>query len=974
MTGLKYSIKSIINKTKDMKTRMLSRLVAIISAALLSMTAIHAATIILTSDQQLRDIQDPDKVIDMSTGYTPVHKSLRQVCEEGKKRGDKTLTIAFDEFFRQYRPQAGTDRKLTPDMDEYVEMIGRVGDFAKKYGMGLCLSLMSPLELGPAFKNYTGGEAGRWLSYEVGFRNPESGRFSLDIWQQMTWTNNKGKIHLQRKGVKAYAFKQKPLGGSHFIAVNPEEIIEIKNVKCDEGDIIEGGATSGSYGIKNSPEDMIFPVKRLRVHCDEAQKELEGFDRVLVVVEYETPEMDYFSPKAGQFLRDLLDKYKKRGIVLNEFYSDEMHIQQDWVYFSHQENGQLNYRFLTPSFSKTYKDRFGQALDDKYMLYFAYSAPYFINTTDAVRNVQYVLGDKPEDIHRTFLLRDRYYKMLNWDVVDLFKDGKAYAEKLYGHEFRTGAHSSWAESPTIDHWDVEKLHENAYRYEYTSNFVWGNTVHQASAACYDYFKWGEYLEPTGNDFAECGWGDRDYYGAAMATSIGVINRFPNAYAASWGFPDEANAWKGILNQAYGASPSAQMSLLTKGVHRDVEVLMIYPMNLVAVEERFGSWMTQYGYSNYLTSEKLVEMGSVAEDGKMKVAAKEYGTIAVMFEPLPSKGLLKLLSDFASKGGKVLWFSAPPLLDGEGKDCRKEWQSLFGAEYSFDWYMGETAVGKQVGFNLPGVSNQVILTDFLVDKIYPVKPVGSETVACVESNVVGTHKKVGKGDAYFFGFRPRDDQSASLGYETRTLFEILNAVGAYPSTGKFAENDNPVVVSRTTDFFVTKFPSGATAIVKHYRTHRENWDGGFSRDKARDDAALAVNPMPSDALDIKGLKVNGHEITYSGKMNMAFNADPETGRLTAFNGRESKEIVVDGTLYSLADKPVNMAFGPSDNDPSVIRVFVDRISKVCVPMPLGASKVIVKQGKKTVKANLVDGNLVLDIDGNLAGRWLDVVVK
>ena len=147
MTGLKYSIKSKINKTKDMKTRMLSRLVAVISAALLSMTAIHAATIILTSDQQLRDIQDPDKVIDMSTGYTPVHKSLRQVCEEGKKRGDKTLTIAFDEFFRQYRPQAGTDRKLTPDMDEYVEMIGHVGDFAKKYGMGLCLSLMSPLEL-----------------------------------------------------------------------------------------------------------------------------------------------------------------------------------------------------------------------------------------------------------------------------------------------------------------------------------------------------------------------------------------------------------------------------------------------------------------------------------------------------------------------------------------------------------------------------------------------------------------------------------------------------------------------------------------------------------------------------------------------------------------------------------------------------------------------------------------------------------
>ena len=49
-------------------------------------------------------------------------------------------------------------------------------------------------------------------------------------------------------------------------------------------------------------------------------------------------------------------------------------------------------------------------------------------------------------------------------------------------------------------------------------------------------------------------------------------------------------------------------------------------NLVAVEERFGSWMTQYGYSNYLTSEKLVEMGSVNSDGTMKVAAKTLAAL------------------------------------------------------------------------------------------------------------------------------------------------------------------------------------------------------------------------------------------------------------------------------------------------------------------------------------------------------------
>src|SRR5690625_5731957 len=141
------------------------------------------------------------------------------------------------------------------------------------------------------------------------------------------------------------------------------------------------------------------------------------------------------------------------------------------------------------------------------------------------------MGAEPEDIQRNFLLRDRYYRMLNDGVVDLFKEAKDHAEDLYDRHLPTGAHASWAQSPTIDLWDAEKLHGNAYKYEYTSNFIWSNTVHQAAAACYDYFKWGEYLVPTGNDFAEGGWADRNYYGAAMGASIGVVNQTRNAYAA-----------------------------------------------------------------------------------------------------------------------------------------------------------------------------------------------------------------------------------------------------------------------------------------------------------------------------------------------------------------------------------------------------------------------------------------------------------
>ena len=343
----------------------------------------------------------------------------------------------------------------------------------------------------------------------------------------------------------------------------------------------------------------------------------------------------------------------------------------------------------------------------------------------------------------------------------------------------------------------------------------------------------------------------------------------------------------------------------------------------------------------------------------------------MFEPLPSKGLLDLLQDFASKGGKVLWFSAPPLLDGEGKDCRKQWQTIFGADYHHTEYMGEMAPGKVVDFNLKDVMPQVILTDFLVDRIYPVSPAPSaSTVATVEDMVVGTCNKVGKGEAWYFGFRPRDDQSASLGYETRTLFEILCAVGAYPSTGRFAVNDNPVVVSRTTDVFAAKFPSGATAIVKHYRNHRESWEGGFSRDAARDAKALEANPLPSDALDLKGLKVNGHEVTYSGKRNMAFNTGVD-GRLNAFNGREAQSITLDGVVYNLSDRPANIAFGPVEGSAGKIRVYADRPCRLCIPLPSGTKKVSVKQGKTAVEGTLEGGNLVFDA---VSGGWFDVTVK
>ena len=280
-------------------------------------SSVEAQTIILTSDQQLNDLTDPDKKIDNSLGYDSRLESLRDVCKRGKSYGSKELIIAFDEFFRQYRTDKNTERNLTPDMDEYVDKIKVVSDFVSKQDMGLCLSLLSPLELGLAYKNQTGNSA-RWLAYKVGLRNPRTGQFSLQMWQQLFWTNNKGQTPVKLKGVKAYAFKEKVVSTS-MRSVNPDDIVLLENVKYEEIDSINGS------------DQGTIPMKRLRIYGDGIQ--CAGFDRVMVMLEYETQEMDYFDPEAPAFLSNLLKKYHDKKVNLTSLYSDEMHIQQDWFLF-----------------------------------------------------------------------------------------------------------------------------------------------------------------------------------------------------------------------------------------------------------------------------------------------------------------------------------------------------------------------------------------------------------------------------------------------------------------------------------------------------------------------------------------------------------------------------------------------------------------------------------------------------------------
>jgi hypothetical protein len=853
------------------------------------------SAIILVSDQQLEDLQDPDKDVDLSVSSAPNITTLRKICEGAKAQGVRTVILAFDEFWSQYRAgQGGKPRQLLPDTAAYIQRLARISQTLKQYGLGLELSLLSPLELGRGYRQKT-GETGRWVQYREGYRDPATGRFTVSLWEQRTWTNNKGTIELERTGVRLFAFREHRVGGSNFYRVDPAGIRELKS--APQIDLDESAQASTR-------------ARRLTLR-GQGETAVGALDRVLAVVSYATPEMDYFSPKTRPFLEGLVKDYYAAGVPLNGLYADEMHIQQDWGYASHHDEGQLTFRYLTRNMAARFAELHGPEFEDfeKYLVYFAYGQHGFLPTLEARLPAQHVLGEGAEAIQQTFLLRRRYFELLDQTVVDLFAGAKAFAEKTYGHELEARAHATWAESPTCDFWQTRGLPENPRKYEYTPDFLWSNTVHQAASACDDYFAWNDFLTGGGNDHAEGGWSDRDYYGIALACSTGILNRTPYAYAAAWGMPPEVLRRHQAVCDAFGASANPWFQAVQDAQHRDTDVLMLYPLSLVACEERFGSWMVQYGYANYVTPQKLLQQARVGPDGRIEMAGRKFGTLAVLFEPLPPAGLLGLLEEFARNGGNLIWSGPPPRLDLSAQPVLARWQTLFGVRAPRFGLEGQIAGGSSIRFSgrLAQVPPQPILTDFLVDLVYPVEPdAQAEVVARLGQKIVGVHRPWARnGGATFLGFRPRDDQSASLGEEARTWFDLLLALGAYPGSGPAtASNDNPSVVSRTTPCVACRFPNGATALAAHYRSHEESWPGGFHRDAAQDAEILARNPLPAATLTLRDFRVNGHRVTFDGELAMSFRLD-DTGSLVAFAGHNCRNIILDGREFVFASTPLSL---------------------------------------------------------------------
>jgi hypothetical protein len=138
--------------------------------------------------------------------------------------------------------------------------------------------------------------------------------------------------------------------------------------------------------------------------------------------------------------------------------------------------------------------------------------------------------------------------------------------------------------------------------------------------------------------------------------------------------------------------------------------------------------------------------------------------------------------------------------------------------------------------------------------------------------------------------------------------------------------------------------------------------------------------------LEKFKVNGHEVTYSGRLTSSFRVD-EQKRLVAFCGSDCQKINVDGISTEFADKPMPLvAWAPVTPDRrvdkgAVLLMFYWGEGNLRIPMPgvTGAVELVVEGGKPgsrgdTLESNLVEGVLQVHAVPQYANRWIYAVPK
>jgi len=881
-------------------------------------------TLILTDEKQLARIADyPDLPLydDEERGFSgekkgiyPPGTTLNSFMKDAYERHCTRVEVSYDFFF------GGSKRENYPDDELTMRAYKVISDYAKKYGMTFGASALSPLDVGGGYAKRNEDIGYTWQMEETAVEN---GEYKLTLRCQKQWYNNKGPIQLKLNRLMAVTFDETVAMNGRDFVVKPEDIVDISETVRYES-VPDSTVLTGSG----------YSYDLLNVYG----KTDAGKKRVLILVEYATPEQDYFTPDAIDFVKKLMDRYNDLGVAFKGFYSDEMHIQFDWDLEEHFGPTEIKTRYMTDSLIREYAGRFGSEYLDftKYMVYFAYTQ----HEDGQFHN--HLMADGTQGVYRTVLFRKRYFEMLSRRIVDLANEGKAYAESLFGAPIMTVAHATWQESPTCDHFSDDYAFSKSNRrevcrYDYDKPYVWSSTIRENMPACGDYFRWNEFLTGSGTDHPEGGNTDRNYYAQAFAASLGTLNKFEHAYCASWGSPKPVIDRFTAVGNTYGTAYSLGNHTLVQNLRtRLSDVLMLYPTELNYAEERFGSWMVQYGYCDYITEEKLLQHAMPTDDGFLHVNGKKYRAVVALFEPFADEVTLAMLVKFACAGGKVIWAGPAALRYEDGCDASGVFTEAFGLKKVASLGEGIAAADNFITFGgaLKGINPMEIRTNLLPDYVYPVEASDADVVAYLDEKPVGTIVKRGLGAMCYLGFRPRDDQSVSTGKDVSTLFDILCALDAYgpDSLEKRSRPEN----SR---YIMNVFENGAIAVANHYRTFQEDWYGSFFRDEEEDKRLLEGRELPPFDIDLENEVILGKTVSYKGQGCMTFNTDKD-GNLIGFAGENTCGITVDGkefTLYSENAQIMFTVMNPSriSDDLSAVMVLkADRPGVFTVPAPKG----------------------------------------
>ena len=206
-------------------------------------------------------------------------------------------------------------------------------------------------------------------------------------------------------------------------------------------------------------------------------------------------------------------------------------------------------------------------------MYFAYGQHGFLPDLEARLPAQHVMGESAEEVHRTFLLRRRYFELLDQTVVGLFAGAKAFAESKYGHELEARAHATWAAKPHLRFLGARRACPRTRTSTNTPPISSGRTRSIRPPPPVMIISCGMTFSPAAATTMPRADGRIAItIGVALACSTGILNRTPYAYAAAWGMPNEVLQRHQAVCDTFGAAANPWFQAVQDSQHRDTDVL------------------------------------------------------------------------------------------------------------------------------------------------------------------------------------------------------------------------------------------------------------------------------------------------------------------------------------------------------------------------------------------------------------------